>query len=117
MLVESDHCEEPSGSWGWEILSSHSRKLDDTSDLMAWYIGNHGFQMTLSPRIPAFIEAQLHDPIAEWLAGEQLAVSDIRAWAVHPRVTYCGSTGICPPQPCSLSSNVAIFRQPRAITS
>jgi predicted naringenin-chalcone synthase len=84
MLVESDHCEEPSGSWGWEILSSHSRKLDDTSDLMAWYIGNHGFQMTLSPRIPAFIEAQLHDPIAEWLAGEQLAVSDIRAWAVHP---------------------------------
>jgi alkylresorcinol/alkylpyrone synthase len=84
ILVESDRSDESSNAEGWQIVSSLSRKLDQTSDLMAWYIGNHGFQMKLSPRIPAVIEAQLHRPIVEWLAGEQLAVSDIHAWAVHP---------------------------------
>lgn len=84
LLVESDLNQDPSSSEGWEILSSLSRKLAQTSELMAWHIGNHGFQMTLSPRIPSIIESQLHEPIADWLAGEQLALSDIHSWAVHP---------------------------------
>lgn len=84
LMVESDQNQDPSRSEGWEIVSSLSRKLDQTSELMGWHIGNHGFQMTLSPRIPSVIEAQLHDPIVEWLAGEQLTLSDIHSWAVHP---------------------------------
>ena len=84
LLVESDQIEEHDKSNGWEIVSSLSRILADTTDLMAWKIGNHGFQMTLSPRIPAVIEAELHHPIVEWLANEHVALSDIQAWAVHP---------------------------------
>ncbi|MFO0014420.1 MAG: type III polyketide synthase [Planctomycetota bacterium] len=84
LLLESERTEDTSPSEGWEIVSSLSRKLDQTSDLMSWNIGNHGFQMTLSPRIPSVIEAQLRQPLSEWLAEEQLGLSDIGAWAVHP---------------------------------
>lgn len=84
LLVEGDRSEESSHSQGWEIVSSLSRKLADTSDLMGWKIGNHGFQMTLSPRIPSVIEAELRHPITEWLATEQIPLSDIQGWAVHP---------------------------------
>ncbi len=69
---------------GWEIVSSLSRKLDQTSDLMAWKIGNHGFQMTLSPQIPMVIAAGLYQPLADWLARQGLVPEEIRGWAVHP---------------------------------
>jgi predicted naringenin-chalcone synthase len=84
LLVEADRNEESSPSQGWEIISSLSRKLAETSDLMGWKIGNHGFQMTLSPRIPSVIEAELRQPIDDWLATEQIALSEIQGWAVHP---------------------------------
>jgi predicted naringenin-chalcone synthase len=84
LLVESNQNEDSSSSQGWEILSSLSRKLDQTADLMAWYIGDHGFQMTLSPRIPAVIEEHLRGPLIEWLARQQLELGDVGSWAVHP---------------------------------
>jgi predicted naringenin-chalcone synthase len=84
LLVESDPIAAPSVAGGWEIVSSLSRKLDQTSDLMGWRIGNHGFQMTLSPQIPAVIESRLRAPIDEWLASENLALENVCAWAVHP---------------------------------
>ncbi|MFN9962067.1 MAG: type III polyketide synthase [Planctomycetota bacterium] len=69
---------------GWEIISSLSRKLEQTSELMAWKIGNHGFQMTLSPRIPGVIAAELYRPLANWLAKHELTPEEIQGWAVHP---------------------------------
>ncbi|MFM7117367.1 MAG: type III polyketide synthase [Planctomycetota bacterium] len=84
LLVEATADERETSSPGWEIVSSLSCRLSQTADLMAWKIGNHGFQMTLSPRIPSVIEAELHQPLSEWLAEQQLTTREIRGWAVHP---------------------------------
>lgn len=85
LLIEAAPAESESpDAGGWEIVSSLSRKLEQTSDLMAWKIGNHGFQMTLSPRIPAVIAAELYQPLADWLASQGLTPGEICGWAVHP---------------------------------
>ncbi len=85
LLVEAGTEEqEASAASGWEIVSSLSCRLSQTADLMAWKIGNHGFQMTLSPRIPSVIQAELYQPLTDWLAEQKLSPRDVRGWAVHP---------------------------------
>lgn len=51
---------------------------------MTWRIGDHGFRMTLSPRVPELIEANLRPWITGWLKEHGLALDDIGSWAVHP---------------------------------
>lgn len=85
LLVDALPAEgESAGQGGWELIASLSRKIEQTSELMAWKIGNHGFQMTLSPRIPGVIAAELYRPLADWLAVQGLTPQEICGWAVHP---------------------------------
>jgi predicted naringenin-chalcone synthase len=58
--------------------------MPDSEEAMTWRIGDHGFRMTLSARVPELIEAHLHGWLNEWLGGHGLATDDIRSWAVHP---------------------------------
>ncbi len=51
---------------------------------MAWRIGNHGFEMTLSPRVPELIAAQLRPWMETWLAREEVSLAEVRSWAIHP---------------------------------
>lgn len=78
--LPSSHHAEPT----WEIVSSRSLRIPETSDLMSWRIGDHGFQMTLSPRVPAVIEEQLRAPVEAWLAANGCDLQRIRHWAIHP---------------------------------
>lgn len=68
----------------WKIDSSRSLRIPDTSDLMSWRIGDHGFRMTLSPRVPAVIEEHLRAPIVAWLAENECDLNRIQHWAIHP---------------------------------
>jgi predicted naringenin-chalcone synthase len=66
------------------LMSNGSIVIDDTDEVMGWQIGNHGFEMTLSPRVPELICRHLRPWIESWL-GEQLrCVAGIGSWAVHP---------------------------------
>ena len=56
----------------------------DSEEAMTWRIGDHGFRMTLSARVPELIEAHLHDWMCGWLGDHGVAIEDVRAWAVHP---------------------------------
>lgn len=56
----------------------------DSADAMTWRIGDHGFEMTLSPRVPSLLQEHLPGWAASWLSGSGLAVKDVRSWAVHP---------------------------------
>jgi predicted naringenin-chalcone synthase len=40
--------------------------------------------MTLSTRVPGLIAQHLRPWLKEWLAGQQLPLSEIRSWALHP---------------------------------
>ena len=53
----------------------------DSEDAMTWNIGDHGFEMTLSTRVPGLIAA-LRPWLAAWLAGQGLAA--VGSWAIHP---------------------------------
>ncbi len=74
----------PPDSPNWRLARSGSHLFADSEDAMAWRIGDHGFEMTLSPRVPELIATQLRPWIESWLAGERLSLSDVRSWAVHP---------------------------------
>jgi predicted naringenin-chalcone synthase len=73
---------------------SGSLVLPDTLEEMTWKIGDHGFEMTLSPRVPELIRSHLGLWINEWLYRFGLTLSDISGWALHPGgpriLTACG---------------------------
>ncbi len=66
------------------VTASGSRLLPDSEDAMTWTIGDHGFRMTLSNRVPQLIEEHLGAWLDGWLAGQSLRRADIASWAVHP---------------------------------
>ncbi|MEX0886894.1 MAG: type III polyketide synthase [Phycisphaeraceae bacterium] len=71
-------------SRSWHVIDTASHLVAGTRDAMTWTIGDHGFRMTLSPRVPHLIREHLPPWLAAWLAGHGLAVGDIASWAVHP---------------------------------
>lgn len=69
---------------GWELAASGSSLLEDSSELMTWRIGNHGFEMSLSARVPGVIKSALRPWLDSWLGGHGLPVKDVASWALHP---------------------------------
>jgi prepilin-type processing-associated H-X9-DG protein len=65
-------------------LSSGSMVVPNTEDLMSWNIGDHGFQMTLSPRVPDAIQSSLRSWLESWLAREGIDLADVAHWGIHP---------------------------------
>jgi predicted naringenin-chalcone synthase len=84
-LIFSDGCAaslisaEPTGL---AIDSFHTAFAPDTSELITWSIGDGGFDMGLSGRVPAAIKALLHKKGREIL--QDVPVPEINHWAVHP---------------------------------
>lgn len=68
----------------WRCAASGSCLFPDSEDAMQWSIGNHGFEMVLSPRVPNLIAAHLRPWLDEWLQGQRLTVGDVASWAIHP---------------------------------
>jgi alpha-pyrone synthase len=66
------------------IASCGSCLVPQSKDAMTWTIGDHGFEMTLSPEVPAILERHLRGWAGEWLGSCGLKVGDIGSWAVHP---------------------------------
>ena len=68
----------------WRLLASGSTLLPDSADAMAWTIADHGFEMGLSPRVPALIAGRLAPWLDSWLAAQGLDRAAIGSWALHP---------------------------------
>lgn len=68
----------------WRVAATASRLLPDSADAMRWTIGDHGFEMELSPLVPELIRRHLRPWFEDWLAGQGLAIAEIGSWAVHP---------------------------------
>jgi len=66
------------------LLGQRSQVLPESTDQMSWIIGDHGFEMTLSPRVPDAIAMHLPAGIGALLHAHGLDRSDVRSWAVHP---------------------------------
>jgi predicted naringenin-chalcone synthase len=72
------------GPLGWRVAAHGSRILPGTEDDMGWEVGDHGFEMHLSARVPARIEEHLAPWLEGWLRAQGLRTADVRSWAVHP---------------------------------
>jgi predicted naringenin-chalcone synthase len=68
----------------WQLRANGSCIVPDSADAMTWTVGDHGFEMTLARNVPALIGRHLRPFLAGWLARYDLAVEDVRSWAVHP---------------------------------
>ena len=68
----------------WQLTAQASTVLPGTSDMMSWRIGDHGFEMSLSPQVPEVIHRELKLWLANWLSRQGLSIDRIRGWAIHP---------------------------------
>lgn len=75
---------QPGTTTGWNLISSASHVIADSEEEMGWRIGDHGFEMTLSPRVPNLIRESFRSWIDGWLRGQGLSVAEIARWAIHP---------------------------------
>ncbi|WP_437226199.1 type III polyketide synthase [Planctomicrobium sp. SH661] len=66
------------------LVSQASHVIAETAEMMSWKIADHGFQMTLSPKVPEVIVQTLKPWLEGWLAKSNLRIEDIGSWAVHP---------------------------------
>jgi predicted naringenin-chalcone synthase len=68
----------------WRLVASGGRVFPGTHDAMSWTIGDHGFEMTLSKKVPGLIHAHLRPWLTDWLDRHGQRLGDIRSWAIHP---------------------------------
>lgn len=78
-IVTSDDASHP-----MQLTAFSARLWPEAADDMSWKIGNHGFEMGLSPSVPDRLAASARDWLEPWLADHKLAITDVGGWAIHP---------------------------------
>lgn len=68
----------------WRVTANGSQLLENCEDAMTWKVRDHGFEMTLSPRVPDLIQAHVKPWLEQWLAKQELTIDQVGSWAVHP---------------------------------
>lgn len=68
----------------WRVTATGSCLIPDSREAMSWTIGDHGFEMTLSKRVPRLIREHLRPWLESWLAQHGLSREAIGSWAIHP---------------------------------
>ncbi len=69
---------------GATLSSFQSRVFHDTKNLMRWSIGDHGFEMQLSARVPVMLRRSIAPWLEQWLSSRGLTCAEIASWAIHP---------------------------------
>ena len=94
----------------WRLVAAGSYLFPDSEDAMTWRIGDHGFEMTLSPRVPDLITNHLPSWLAAWLIQHGVTVPQVRSWAIHPGgpriLTAVASCLDLPPDATTISREV-----------
>ena len=75
---------EPVGDDSLTLVDTASQLIPDSTDAMTWNVGNHGFEMYLSARVPDLIKEHLSSWLMQWLAEHDLEIDQVGGWAVHP---------------------------------
>jgi predicted naringenin-chalcone synthase len=66
------------------VAANGSSLFPGCREAMTWVIGDHGFEMALSRRVPELIRGRLRSWLEGWLRKEGLELAGVRSWAVHP---------------------------------
>lgn len=68
----------------WQLAAHGACLFPDSAYAMTWDIGDHGFDMTLSTKVPNLIARHLPPWLDGWLSRHGLTVDRVGSWAVHP---------------------------------
>jgi predicted naringenin-chalcone synthase len=68
----------------WRLAAVGTIRIPDSAAAMTWRIGDFGFDMGLSRKIPELIGQHLRGYVETWLDRQGLRLSDVGSWAVHP---------------------------------
>lgn len=69
---------------GLTYVDGRARLDDDSMGDMTWDVGDTGFLMGLSSRVPSVIAEHLPAYLDDLLAPHGLAIGDVDFWAIHP---------------------------------
>lgn len=72
------------GISGPKIVSTQSRMYPNSEETMGWDIGSSGFKIVLSASVSDLIAKNLGRNVSEFLAENDLKISDIERWVCHP---------------------------------
>lgn len=67
-----------------ELVASTTRLAPDSEEHMAWRIGDHGFEMTLSTYVPSILGAHIGGLVDGILADAGRTRGEVDHWLVHP---------------------------------
>jgi predicted naringenin-chalcone synthase len=76
--------EEAAPADSWRLTASGSCLFPASQADMTWKIGDHGFEMSLSRRVPDLIGSHLRTWLEEWLDRQEVSLHQVGSWAVHP---------------------------------
>lgn len=79
MLIQSDPKRK-----GIQLNSFYSELFEEGKHDMTWNIASTGFQMTLSPQIPAFIKKHFAPLVKRATENMETASDKITSWCIHP---------------------------------
>ncbi len=66
------------------MAATGSCLVPGTERAMGWVVGDHGFEMVLSRKIPDLIARHLRPWLEGWLRDNGLSLEAVGSWAVHP---------------------------------
>jgi alkylresorcinol/alkylpyrone synthase len=69
---------------GPRIAATRSVFYPDTTDVMGWDIGAHGFRIVLSAEVPTVARERVPQDVDAFLGAHGLTRSAIRRWIAHP---------------------------------
>jgi predicted naringenin-chalcone synthase len=99
---------EPAG--GWTIRATGSCLIPESDREMGWAVGDRGFEMSLSRKVPAAIAGHLRPWLEGWLRDNGLSLDAVGSWAVHPggpKILDAVETGLnLPPEALATSRGV-----------
>ncbi len=68
----------------YKLRDTGSCLMNDSRETITWHIGNSGFDMSLSNRVPGLITEHLKPWMSAWLDSKGHSIETIKSWAVHP---------------------------------
>ena len=94
----------------WSLEASGSCLIPDSATDMTWTIGDNGFEMSLSRRVPGLIARNLRPWLESWLGDNGLSLAEVGSWAVHPggpKIVAAVEEGLAlPPEALAVSREV-----------
>ncbi|TWU47169.1 Alpha-pyrone synthesis polyketide synthase-like Pks18 [Rubripirellula tenax] len=78
-----DQCDDSETSIGI-VAATGSCLVPASREAMTWRIGDFGYEMTLSAKVPGLIEKHLSSFLEPWLAAQGETIESVQGWAVHP---------------------------------